>query len=57
MSERPVGGPKPKQKYEKPRIKSESLTVVAALCNGTATGGRKASTGAPSFCNSARIKS
>ncbi|MEK6577876.1 MAG: hypothetical protein AABZ55_01500 [Bdellovibrionota bacterium] len=31
-----------RKKYEKPSIKTENLTAVAALCNGTSTGGRKA---------------
>lgn len=43
--------------YEKPRVKSESMTVVAAVCNGTAGGGRKASTGAPDFCSSNTLES
>lgn len=46
-----------KLKYEKPSIKTESLTAVAALCNGVAGGGRKASTGAPDFCVSNKLKS
>ena len=32
-----------KLKYAKPVIKTENLTAVATLCNGTTTGGRKAS--------------
>ncbi len=46
-----------KLEYHKPTVKTESLTTVAALCNGVATGGRKASTGAPDFCGAAKLKS
>jgi hypothetical protein len=46
-----------KKKYEKPAIRSESLTAVAAVCNGSTAGQRKASTGAPANCNAARLKS
>ena len=31
-----------KLRYEKPAIRTEPLTAVAALCNGTTSGGRKA---------------
>jgi hypothetical protein len=48
---------RPRARYEKPAMRSESLTAVAAVCNGTTTASRKASTGAPSFCNSSRLKS
>lgn len=48
---------KSKQKYSKPAVKTESLTAVAAVCNGAGGGGRKASTGAPGFCNSGKLKS
>jgi hypothetical protein len=35
---------KPKKEiYERPAIKTESLTAVAALCNGLLSGGRKQS--------------
>ncbi len=47
----------PRKPYEKPAVKTETLTAVAALCNGTLTGGRKSSTGAPNFCSAARLKS
>jgi hypothetical protein len=46
---------KPKLKYEKPALKSESLTAVAALCNGTTTASRKAT--APVPCSSSKLKS
>jgi len=48
-----------KLSYQKPEIKSEPLTTVAALCNGVTppTGGRKASTGAPNFCQASKLKS
>lgn len=45
---------KPKKKYEKPRLTSESLTAVAAVCNGVAGGGRKATT---PVCNATKLKS
>lgn len=48
---------KQKRKYAKPQLKTESLTAVAALCNGSKTGGRKATTAAPDFCSSSRLKS
>lgn len=44
-----------RRKYEKPEVRTESLTAVAALCNGTATGGRKAT--APTPCQASRLKS
>ncbi|MCM2279396.1 MAG: hypothetical protein NDJ89_15075 [Oligoflexia bacterium] len=40
--------------YQKPALRSESLTAVAALCNGSSTGGRKATT---PTCNASRLKS
>jgi hypothetical protein len=43
-----------KAAYERPSIRTESLTAVAAVCNGTTTGGRKAT--APT-CNASRLKS
>ncbi|MCM2323267.1 MAG: hypothetical protein NDJ90_08385 [Oligoflexia bacterium] len=43
-----------KKPYEKPAIASEALTAVAALCNGTTGGGRKATTPA---CTASRLKS
>ena len=46
-----------KRPYEKPALRSERMTAVAALCNGTNIGGRKASTSAPDFCSSSRLKS
>ena len=42
--------------YQKPAVKSESLTTVAALCNGVASGGRKAVAGV-SGCQAGKIKS
>jgi geranylgeranyl pyrophosphate synthase len=43
-----------KKIYEKPAVKTESLTAVAAVCNGTLSGGRKA---AQPACNATKIKS
>ena len=44
-----------KRKYQKPIIKSEALNSYGAICNGTTTGGRKASALAPTFCNANRL--
>ena len=46
-----------KTKYSKPTLVTESLTAVAAVCNGSTGGGRKATTGAPNFCTSTFLKS
>lgn len=46
-----------KKKYVKPQIISEDLNVFGASCNGSLSGGRKSSTGAPNFCNSSRLNS
>lgn len=48
---------KTKKKYVKPSIQSDKLNSYGALCNGTTTGGRKASVTGPAFCNSARLNS
>ena len=49
--------PVKKKAYEKPMIESEELLTFGALCNGAAGGGRKASTGGPSFCNAKKLTS
>ena len=46
-----------KKKYQKPKMKSESLMGFGALCNGLAIGGRKATTGAPDFCQASKLLS
>ncbi len=46
-----------KKAYEKPEIESEELLTFGALCNGAASGGRKASTGGPNFCNAKKLTS
>lgn len=46
-----------KRKYQKPSLKTESLTAIAAVCNGGTGGGRKATTGAPNFCSASKLKS
>jgi len=46
-----------KKKYIKPAMVSEKLNSYGALCNGTTTGGRKASTTAPAFCNATKRNS
>ena len=48
---------KKRKEYKKPKLISEKLNAYGALCNGSTSGGRKASTGAPSFCNSRRLNS
>ena len=48
---------KSKKKYIKPELKSEDLNAYGAVCNGTASGGRKAVAGPPTFCNSSRLNS
>lgn len=49
--------PLKKRPYVKPEIESEDLLTYGALCNGSTNGGRKASTGAPNFCNSKKLTS
>lgn len=46
-----------KKQYIKPSIVSEDLMAFAASCNGSVSGGRKATTGAPNFCKSSRLNS
>ncbi len=46
-----------KKKYISPKIMSEELMAFGALCNGSTGGGRKASTGAPNFCNTSKLLS
>ena len=48
---------KPKKKYKKPSVRSEEIMTFGALCNGTMSGQRKASTGAPDFCNNMKLLS
>lgn len=46
------------KEYSKPEVQSENLMAFAASCNGTTTGGRKASVGAPApFCNARKLNS
>lgn len=45
-----------KQKYNAPKVTTESLMVYGALCNGTSTqGGRKATI--PDGCTTAKLHS
>lgn len=54
-NERKLPAPEPsKTLYEKPKVVTETLTAVAAVCNGSTHGGRKATTPA---CNANRLKS
>ena len=48
---------KKKKEYKRPTLKSEKLNAYGALCNGQSGAGRKASTAAPSFCNSRKLNS
>ena len=48
---------KAKKKYEKPTLRSESLMLFGAACNGMSGGGRKAATGAPDFCAASKLLS
>lgn len=49
----------PKRAYEPPKIETEPwlLQGAAVSCNGTTSGGRKDSVGAPFFCSSSRLLS
>jgi hypothetical protein len=57
MEEKKSKTEKKVKNYEKPTCKTESLMTFGALCNGSVTGGRKQSTGAPNFCNSGKLLS
>ena len=46
-----------KKKYSKPKLVVEKVMAFGAGCNGMATGGRKASAGAPDFCSSSKLLS
>lgn len=46
-----------KRSYIKPQIQSEKLNSYGAVCNGTTSGGRKASSAGPAFCNASRLNS
>ncbi len=56
MSE-PINKKPSKRPYKKPVVKTEKLTAVAALCNGTTSGGRKVSVGGPPVCTAGKLKS
>ena len=43
--------------YCKPAFTTEELLTFGALCNGSAIGGRKATSGPPSFCSPTKLKS
>lgn len=49
--------PKIKKTYKKPNIRSEKMMAFGALCNGMGGGGRKASSGAPDFCQASKLLS
>jgi hypothetical protein len=46
-----------KKPYTKPELKTETLTIYGAVCNGTTNGYRKSSAGSPNFCNTNRLNS
>lgn len=48
---------KPKKTYTPPTIETEDLNTYGAVCNGSAKGGRKASTSATVPCNASRLNS
>ncbi|HAZ14976.1 MAG: hypothetical protein A2X86_17795 [Bdellovibrionales bacterium GWA2_49_15] len=48
---------KTKRPYMPPEIISEDLMAFGAVCNGIASGGRKSTASAPSFCNTSRLLS
>jgi hypothetical protein len=52
-----INNEKKKKSYIKPQINTEELIGFGALCNGSASGGRKASSGAPNFCKAGRLLS
>ena len=56
-SEKPESRESAKSAYRKPTIRTESLTAVAAVCNGVSGGGRKSSTTSIPSCNSTKLKS
>jgi hypothetical protein len=49
--------PRKKKTYQKPVKKTENLMTFGALCNGSTSGGRKQSTGAPNFCSASKLLS
>ena len=57
MAEQKNNSSKKKRKYSKPKLKKEKVMGFGAGCNGVATGGRKASAGAPDFCLASRLLS
>ena len=57
MKDKEISKAKKKKPYKKPELISEKLNAYGASCNGSSTGGRKASTGAPNFCNSRKLNS
>lgn len=54
---RPPSKPASKTKYRKPTVRTESLTAVAAVCNGATGGGRKGATTSPENCSATKLKS
>lgn len=48
--------PRSKKKYKKPSVRSEEIMTFGALCNGMASGGRKA-TVVPDGCNASKLLS
>jgi len=59
MNDDPKDKKPEKEPYEKPKILSEPWLVngAAITCNGSVSGGRKESLGAPNFCRSNRLLS
>ena len=46
-----------KREYIKPEIEEENLVAYGAACTGVAGGGFKSSSGAPDYCNPAKLLS
>ena len=46
-----------KREYTKPEILEEDLIAFGGACEGTPGGGFKASSGAPHYCNPAKLLS
>ena len=57
MSEIKTNTKKKKKRYTKPELKVEKVMVFGALCNGSTSGGRKATTALPSPCDAMKLLS
>ncbi|MCB0376870.1 MAG: hypothetical protein KDD33_00130 [Bdellovibrionales bacterium] len=48
---------KKKKTYTQPKLRKEKVMAFGALCNGSATGGRKSTAGSPDFCQANKLLS